>query len=291
MSNASTTKQMKVGGSKKIALDTICFAVVVILFVLFMFPFLMVLLNSFKTKVNIIKDPFSFNFAGGLALGNYQRAFSKMNYIRSFGNSFFVTSLSTLFTVLLASMLAYYLVRHSNRFSAIVSILIVASMIIPFQALMIPLVSIYGSMLNVLNHRTTLIFMHTGFSIALSTFIYQGFIKSEVPVALEEAATIDGCGRYRTFFNIVFPILKPVTFTIVILNVLQFWNDYLLPSLVLAKKEILTLPLTTYVFYGTYSAEYGVIMAALILTVFPILLLYLALQKQIIAGVIAGAVK
>ncbi len=291
MSNISTTKQMKVGGSKRVALDTICFVIIVAMFILFMFPFLMVLLNSFKTKVNIIKDPFSFNFAGGLALGNYQRAFSKMNYIRSFGNSFFVTSLATLFTVLLASMLAYYLVRHVNKFSSVVSIVIVASMIIPFQALMIPLVSIYGSMLNVLNHRTTLIFMHTGFSIALSTFIYQGFIKSEVPVALEEAATIDGCGRYRTFFNIVFPILKPVSFTIVILNVLQFWNDYLLPSLILAKKEILTLPLTTYVFYGTYSAEYGVIMAALILTVFPILVLYLALQKQIIAGVIAGAVK
>ncbi len=284
-------KQMKVGGTRKIALDTICFVIILILFILFMFPFLMVLLNSLKTKVNIIKDPFSFNFAGGLAIGNYQRAFSKMNYIRSFGNSMFVTSFSTFFTVLLSSMLAYYLVRHVNKFSKIISIAIVASMIIPFQALMIPLVSIYGANLNVLNHRPTLIFMHTGFSIALSTFIYQGFIKSEVPVALEEAATIDGCGRYRTFFNIVFPILKPVSFTIVILNVLQFWNDYLLPSLILAKKEILTLPLTTYVFYGTYSAEYGVIMAALILTVFPILVLYLALQKQIIAGVIAGAVK
>ncbi len=286
-----TPKQMKVGGNKKIALDTICFVLVLVTFVLFMFPFLMVLLNSLKTKVNIIKDPFSFNFAGGLAVQNYERAFSKMNYIRSFCNSFMVTSLSTCFVVVLSSMLAYYLVRHNNKFSLVVSLAIVASMIIPFQALMIPLVSIYGSKLNVLNHRPTLIFMHTGFSIALSTFIYQGFIKSEVPVALEEAATIDGCGRYRTFFNIVFPILKPITFTIVILNVLQFWNDYLLPSLVLAKKEILTLPLTTYVFYGTYSAEYGVIMAALILTVFPILVLYLALQKQIIAGVIAGAVK
>ena len=179
-------KQMKVGGTRKIALDTICFVIILILFILFMFPFLMVLLNSLKTKVNIIKDPFSFNFAGGLAIGNYQRAFSKMNYIRSFGNSMFVTSFSTFFTVLLSSMLAYYLVRHVNKFSKIISIAIVASMIIPFQALMIPLVSIYGANLNVLNHRPTLIFMHTGFSIALSTFIYQGFIKSEVPVALEE---------------------------------------------------------------------------------------------------------
>ena len=130
-----TPKQMKVGGNKKIALDTICFVLVLVTFVLFMFPFLMVLLNSLKTKVNIIKDPFSFNFAGGLAVQNYERAFSKMNYIRSFCNSFMVTSLSTCFVVVLSSMLAYYLVRHNNKFSLVVSLAIVASMIIPFQAL------------------------------------------------------------------------------------------------------------------------------------------------------------
>ncbi len=285
-------KPMHIGGSKQVALTTISFIIVLILFALFMFPFIMVLLNSLKAKVQIIRNPFGFaSVSLSQAAFNYKRAFTTMNYIRSFCNSLFVTGLSTVCVVFLSSMLAYYLVRHVNKFSTAVSLIIVASMIIPFQSLMIPLVSIYGSSLNVLNHRPTLIFMHTGFSIALSTFTFQGFIKSDCPVALEEAATIDGCGRYRTFFSIVFPLLKPITFTIVILNVLAFWNDYLLPSLVLAKKEILTLPLTTYVFYGTYSAEYGVIMAALILTVVPILVLYLALQKQIIAGVISGAVK
>ena len=214
-----------------------------------------------------------------------------MSYVRSFFNSLLVTGISTVVVVILSSMLAYYLVRYLNKFSKVVSVIMAASMIIPFQSLMIPLVSIYGANLNMLNHRSTLIFFHIGFAMTMSVFIYQGFIKSNVPMALEEAAKIDSCGKYRTFFQIVFPLLKPITSTLVILNVLAFWNDYLLPSLVLSNKKLLTLPLTTYVFYGTYSADYGVIMAALVLTIIPILVLYLVMQKRIISGVIAGAVK
>ena len=164
-------------------------------------------------------------------------------------------------------------------------------MIIPFQAIMIPLVSIYGGTLNMLNHRITLIFMHTGFSMAMSVFMFHGFIKGSVPIALEEAAYIDGCTRGQTFFKIVFPLLKPIISTMVILNALAFWNDFLLPSLVLTDKKLLTLPLSTYSFYGTYSADYGTIMAGLLLCVIPILILYIILQKQIISGVVAGAVK
>jgi len=191
----------------------------------------------------------------------------------------------------LASMVAYYFTREKNLFSTIFFALMVAAMIIPFQAIMIPLVSIYGAKLNVLNHRWTLIFMHTGFAMSMSVFIYQGFIKSNIPISLEEAAHIDGATRLQIFFKVVFPLLKPTTATLIILNALAFWNDYLLPSLVLGKKNLYTLPLSTYTFYGTYSADYGVIMAALVLTVAPILVMYLLLQKQIISGVVAGAVK
>ena len=169
--------------------------------------------------------------------------------------------------------------------------MMVAAMIIPFQSIMIPLVSIYGAQLNVLNHRLTLVFMHTGFAMSMSVFIYQGFIKSNIPLSLEEAAYIDGASRWQIFRKVVFPLVKPTTATLIILNALAFWNDYLLPSLVLGKKEMFTLPLSTYSFYGTYSADYGVIMAALVLTVAPILVMYLLLQKQIISGVVAGAVK
>lgn len=126
---------------------------------------------------------------------------------------------------------------------------------------------------------------------AMSVFMFHGFIKGNVPLALEEDAYIDGCTHSQTFFKIVLPLLKPIISTMVILNSLAFWNDFLLPSLVLTDKKLLTLPLSTYSFYGTYSADYGTIMAGLLLCVVPILVLYVALQKQIIGGVVAGAVK
>ena len=279
------------GGTKKKVVGIVGFIVIAALFVLYMVPFFVVILNSFKQKRDIITNPLSFIAEKGYTLENYVKAFEKMNFLKAFGNSLFVTCLSTLLVVILASMTAYYFSRANNLFSKIFFALMVAAMIIPFQAIMIPLVSIYGADLNLLNHKLTLVFMHTGFAMSMSVFIYQGFIKSGIPASLEEAAYLDGCTKVQTFFKVVFPLLKPTTATLVILNVLAFWNDYLLPSLVLGKKDLYTLPLSTYVFYGTYSANYGVIMAALVLTVAPIVILYLFLQRQIIDGVVAGAVK
>lgn len=284
-------KSASVGGTKKKVLGIVGFVVVVCLFLLYMVPFILVLLNSFKAKRDIIKNPFAIVAEKGYTIDNYLKAFDKMDFIKAFGNSLFVTGLSTLLVIILASMTAYYFTRAKNTFSRLFFALMAASMIIPFQAIMIPLVSIYGSGLHLLNHRLTLVFMHTGFAMSMSVFIYQGFIKGGIPVSLEEAAYLDGCTKVQTFFKVVFPLLKPTTATLVILNVLAFWNDYLLPSLVLGKKELYTLPLSTYMFYGTYSADYGVIMAALVLTVAPLLILYLFLQRQIIDGVVAGAVK
>lgn len=281
----------KVGGIKKQTISIVGFLAVLALFLLYMVPFLLVFLNSFKQKRDIITNPFSLAAEKGYTLGNYVKAFDKMDFLKAFGNSLFITGISTLLVILLAAMTAYYFTRAKNHFSKIFFSLMAASMIIPFQAIMIPLVSIYGAQLQLLNHRLTLVFMHTGFAMSMSVFIYQGFIKSGIPGSLEEAAYLDGCTKLQTFFKVVFPLLKPTTATLIILNVLAFWNDYLLPSLVLGKKELYTLPLSTYVFYGTYSADYGVIMAALVLTVAPILILYLFLQRQIINGVVAGAVK
>lgn len=261
------------------------------MFVFCMIPFALVLINSFKTKRDIIKQPLAIIGEHGSTIKNYVTAFSKMDFFRAFANSLMITGLSTLVVVILSSMVAYYFAREKNLFSIVFFGLMVAAMIIPFQSIMIPLVSIYGAGFHMLNHRLTLVFMHTGFAMSMSVFIYQGFIKSNVPLSLEEAAYIDGATRIQMFYKVVFPLLKPTTATLVILNALAFWNDYLLPSLVLGKKELYTLPLSTYAFYGTYSAYYGVIMAALILTILPILILYLSLQKQIIEGVVAGAVK
>ena len=252
----------------------------------------MVVINSLKQKRDIIKSPFSWLFTiKGLSFDNFVKAFTQMNFLNAFKNSLIVTVSATVLVTLLAAMLAYYIVRNSNGISKLTFGLMVASMIIPFQAIMIPLVSIYGGTINVLNHRITLIFLHTGFSMAMSVFMFHGFIKGNVPMALEEAAYIDGCTHAQTFFKIVLPLLKPIISTMVILNSLAFWNDFLLPSLVLTDKKLLTLPLSTYSFYGTYSADYGTIMAGLLLCVLPILVLYVVLQKQIIGGVVAGAVK
>ncbi len=284
-------KSSNVGGVRRKMLNLTGFIAVVVMFLLYMVPFVLVLLNSFKQKRDIIKNPFSFVVEKGYSIDNYIKAFDKMDFIKAFGNSLFITGLSTILVIVLASMTAYYFTRAKNTFSKVFFAMMAASMIIPFQAIMIPLVSIYGAHLHMLNHRLTLIFMHTGFAMSMSVFIYQGFIKSGIPISLEEAAYLDGASKIRTFFEVVFPLLKPTTATLVILNVLAFWNDYLLPSLVLGKKDLYTLPLSTYVFYGTYSADYGVIMAALVLTVAPLLILYLFLQKHIIDGVVAGAVK
>lgn len=281
-----------IGGTKRKVTNALAMAGLIIIFIAYMFPFIMVVINSMKEKRDIIKSPFSWLFTiKGLSFDNFIKAFTQMDFLNAFKNSLIVTVSATVLVTLLAAMLAYYIVRHNNKFSKLTFALMVASMIIPFQAIMIPLVSIYGGTLNVLNHRITLIFMHTGFSMAMSVFMFHGFIKGNIPIALEEAAYIDGCTHAQTFFKIVLPLLKPIISTMVILNSLAFWNDYLLPSLVLTDKELLTLPLSTYSFYGTYSADYGTIMAGLLLCVIPILILYVILQKQIIGGVVSGAVK
>ena len=259
--------------------------VLVICFIIYMFPFVMVVINSFKTKRDIIKEPLSLIGTNGASVANYVEAFTKMNFPRTFMNSLCVTGISVLLIIVVSSMCAYIFVRTDYKLNKIFFSLMIASMVIPFQVIMIPLVSIYGGQLHLLNHRMTLILMHVGFSTAMSVFMYHGFIKSSIPLSLEEAARLDGCSR------IVLPLLKPTTATLVILYAMGLWNDFLLPSLVLTKKELYTLPIATQMFYGTYSSDLGLIMASLIMVVIPVIILYLFLQKYIIAGVVAGAVK
>ncbi len=278
------------GGQKRFA-KAVKLAVLLVLLALYMVPFFLILINSLKTKKAIIKDPLQLVDPGGVTFENFAKAFDKMNFLNSFGNSLLITCVSVALIVLVTSMAAYFFVRADWRINKILFFCMLAAMIIPFQVVMIPLVQIYGGIFGVLNHKSTLIFMHVGFSVSLAVFIYHGFIKSNIPISLEEAATLDGCSRTQTFFRVVFPLLKPTTATIVVLNVLAIWNDYLLPSLVLTEKKNFTLPLSTYAFYGTYTVDYGAIMAALVLTTLPVIVLYLFLQRQIISGVVSGAVK
>ncbi len=262
-----------------------------VLFVLFIFPFVLVVINVFKTKADITSDPLALIGAHGFNIDNFPKAMDKMKFVRSFTNSAIITITSTILTLLVSAMAAYVLVRNKWKACGALFGMMIASMVIPFQVLMIPLVSFYGGILGVLGHRATLIFMHVGFSLSMATFMFHGAINTNVPIALEEAAKIDGCTRWQTFWKIVFPLLKPTIATVAIIDAMAFWNDYLLPSLVLTKKELYTIPIATQVFYGTYSTDIGLVMAALLLAMLPILILYVFLQRYIVEGVTSGAVK
>jgi raffinose/stachyose/melibiose transport system permease protein len=249
-------------------------------------PFVLVFLNSFKPNMEILDNPMALPVE--FSWENFSQAFEKMKYFQSLTNSIIITTISVGALILISSMLAFYLSRTKNKFTKVTFLILVSSMIVPFQALMIPFMSIFAPFVS-LNNQVALIFFYMGFGVALSTFLYHGFI-SNIPTELDEAAALDGASDFTIFWRIIFPMLKPVTATVAIINALWIWNDFLLPVLVLTP-ETQTLPLSTYLFYGTYSTEYGQAMAGLVLAVIPIVVLYLALQRQFISGISSGAVK
>lgn len=263
----------------------------VALLLVFIFPFFMIIINVFKVKSDITGAPLSIIGKHGFTLENFPKAMKKMNFSRVFWNSVIITSSSTVLTIILSSMTAYVIVRNKWRINKILFVAMIASMVIPFQVLMIPLVSLYGGIFGILNSRLTLIIMHVGFSLSMATFMFHGAIKTNIPISLEEAATIDGCTKWQTYWKIVFPMLKPTIATVAIIDAMAFWNDFLLPSLVLGRKELFTIPIAAKVFYGTYATDTGLVMASLLLAMLPILILYIFLQKYIVEGVTAGAVK
>jgi len=269
----------------------IMLTILIIMFIAFIFPFVMVIINVFKTKGDINSDPLALIGKHGFTFKNFPEALKKMNFKVVFKNSLLITTSATVLTIMVSSMLAFVLVRNKWPICTTIFSLMIASMVIPFQVLMVPLVSVYGGMLGLLNNRLTLILMHVGFSVSMAMFLFHGAIKTNVPIELEEAATIDGCSRWGTFWKIVFPLLKPTVATVAIIDAMAFWNDYLLPSLVLGRKELYTIPIATQAFYGTYSTDIGLVMAALLLAMLPILVLYLFMQRYIVAGVTSGAVK
>ena len=282
------TDNAKAARKKKIA-HAIMWIVLLILFLCFSLPFFIVLINVFKSKGDITSDPLALVGAHGFTFKNFPEAIKKMNFLTVFGNSLIITASSTILTIVLSSMTAFVIVRNQRwKLCTLMFSLMIASMVIPFQVLMVPLVSVYG---GVLNARITLILMHVGFSMSMAVFMFHGAIKTNIPLELEEAATIDGCNRWKTYWKVVFPLLKPTIATVGIINAMAYWNDYLLPSLVLKKKNLYTIPIATQAFYGTYSTDIGLIMAALLLAMLPILILYVFLQRYIVEGVTSGAVK
>ena len=283
--------QNELAAKQKKRRQVITVIVLIIVFILFVIPFLLVLINVFKTKGDITSNPLALIGEHGFTLQNFPEAMAKMDFWNVFKNSAIITFCATILTILFSAMASFVIVRNNWKACTLFFALMIASMVIPFQVLMVPLVSVYGGIFGILGSRITLIFMHVGFSVSMATFMFHGAIHSNIPLELEEAALIDGCSRWQTFWKIVFPLLKPTVATVAIIDAMAFWNDYLLPSLVLTDKAIYTIPIATQAFYGTYSTDIGLVMAALLLAMLPILILYLFLQKHIVAGVTAGAVK
>ncbi|HBE80760.1 MAG TPA: sugar ABC transporter permease [Firmicutes bacterium] len=272
-------------GHKRI--EFIKFLIMFALLFIFLIPFLMIILNTFKTTQKFVDNPISwpvqFNF------DNYIQAFDDMNFAMGFVNSIIITVIGVLGIVLFSSMTAYLFARFKWNINKVLFFIMIASMAVPFQVIMIPLVTIYGN-IGFLDSIQTLLFMYLGCGVPFAIFTFHGFIKG-IPVALEEAAAIDGCSKLRTFFQIVLPLLKPILSTVIVLDVLWIWNDYLLPSLVLLSPELKTLPLSTYNFFSSYSVDFSPLMAGLVMSLIPVLILYLFLQKYIIEGISEGALK
>lgn len=258
--------------------------------ILFMVPIFIVLMNSFKGKFYISKSPFSWpagdTFAG---TANYVNGIVKSGFTNAIGYSFFITIVSVLVIVLLSAMTAWYITRRKSRLSSSIYYLFVFSMIVPFQMVMYSTVRV-ANILH-LDSPIGIVVLYLGFGSGLAVFIFSGFVKA-IPLEIEEAASIDGCGPIQTFFLIIIPLLKPTAITVAILQAMWIWNDYLLPYLVIGNKYK-TIPVAVQgVLTGSYGdKDMGALMAMLVLAILPIIVFYLIGQKSIIKGVIAGAVK
>jgi raffinose/stachyose/melibiose transport system permease protein len=259
----------------------------IVLGLIFLIPFYFVFINSVKPFAAILIDaaawPEEFMFS------NYAKVWEVINFPRAFWNSLIITVASNIGLVVISSMAAWKMVRTPGKFSKILFVIFVSAMVIPFQTVIIPLMKLGGA-LNLTNSIPGLIIMYFGFGVPLSLFLFHGFVKT-VPVEIEESAMIDGCSQFGVFWRIVFPLLKPITVTVIILNTLWIWNDYLLPLLVLQDAELRTIPLAASSFFAQYTKQWDMGLAALVLGIAPVIVFFLFLQKHIIKGIASGSIK
>ena len=276
--------------NKKVKFSGLWTAILSVVSVAYIFPILLVLINSFKKKAYISRYPFAIPtdkmFVG---LENYVNGLEKTGFFQAFGWTLFITVFSVAVILLCTSMCAWYINRVTNTLTKTMYMLCLFSMVVPFQMVMFTL-SKFANMLH-LSNPLGIIIVYLGFGAGLAVFMFTGFVKS-ISLEIEEAAMIDGCTPLQMYFRVVFPILRPSAVTVAILEAMWVWNDYLLPTLVLDIKKYKTIPMLIQYFRGSYGrVEMGPMMASIMLTVIPIIIVYLAGQKYIIKGVAAGAVK
>ena len=279
-----------VSGSRRVV-DVLLTVLLAALCVVWLYPVLLILINSLKDELaistaTVFELPTQATFAG---LHNYTYGITQLNFLQSFGYSATITITSVVLILLCCSMCGWYITRVSSMISKAMYLLCVFSMVVPFQMVMFTLSKTADTLR--LNTPFNICVIYLGFGAGLAVFMFTGFMKS-VPIAIEEAAMIDGCNPLQIFFKIVFPILKPTMISTAILETMWVWNDYLLPTLVLDIKKYRTIPMAIQYFRGSYGrVEMGPMMACIMITVLPIIIMYLICQKYIIDGVIAGAVK
>lgn len=275
--------------SKRVG-NNVIFFVLLALSVLFLVPIIIVIINSFKSRIYISSQPLKLpNAETFVALENYINGVTSSDFFSAFLRSLFITVVSVILIVLFASMAAWYIVRSNSKITKGIYYMLVFSMIIPFQMVMYTMT--YVTNRANLDNLFGITFVYLGFGAGLSVFMLCGFIKS-IPLEIEEAAMIDGASPIQAFFTVVFPMLKPTAITVAILNTMWIWNDYLLPYLVLGSDKK-TIPVAIQLaMQGAYgSTDYGGFMAMLVLAIVPIIIFYIFCQKYIIKGVVAGAVK
>ena len=286
---------MEMKKSRKIILTII--GIIVAVYTLF--PFYLVVMNTFKNANNIVADPVGF---GGVSFSQLMANISAVvnnsnfNFWYAFGTSVVITVLSLVLLALFGGMAAWVICRNKTKWSTAIYMVFIASMIIPFQVVMLPLISTFRDVsqfigISMLQSIPGIVFAYCGFGGAMTVFILTGFIKG-IPYELEEAAAIDGCSPEGTFFRIIFPLLTPVITTVTILNGMWIWNDYLLPSLMLGQNgKVKTLPVAVQAFVGSYVKQWDLILTAALLAIVPMIVIFLVAQKQIMNGMVEGAIK
>ncbi len=293
---ATAEKHQKSLGStaKAIGLELLA----ILLFTLFMLPFAFVLINSMRTNGEIINRAVGWPQDAANLFANIVLVWNNptFSFLAAFRDSVIITALSLLIICLVSSMAAWILVRNKTGWSSAFFLMFITAMVIPFQVVMFPLVSWFRTIgeathIPLLRTYGGIVFAYLGFGESMSVFIFHGFIKN-IPLELEEAAEIDGCSRAEIFFRIVFPLLQPVVVTVLVLNGLWIWNDYLLPLLILgANGSVRTIPLAVQGFIGSYVKQWHLIMVSTLLAMLPIIILYIFAQKYIVKGMVDGAGK